>query len=190
MGHRSLRFLIALLGWNGEGYGCITAFMKAANLRTVNPWLILAGLIALCLAVGAIGGLVTEEAVVTWYPTLTKPSWTPPSRLFGPVWTTLYILMAIAAWLVWKGNQQHPGAWPALTLFFIQLALNFLWSPLFFGLRSPALGLIDIAALLIVLIPTIIAFFRQSLWAGLLLLPYLAWAAYASALNYAIWRMN
>lgn len=162
----------------------------AITPRTSNPWLVLAGLILLCVAVGAISGIATSSSVETWYSTLNKPSWTPPPWLFGPVWTTLYVLMAIAAWLVWKGSQQHPGARPALTLFFIQLVLNFLWSPLFFGLQSPALGLVDIAALLIVLILTVIAFFRQSLWAGLLMVPYLAWVAYASALNYAIWQMN
>jgi tryptophan-rich sensory protein len=158
--------------------------------HTANQWRVLAGLVVLCLAAGTTGGLVTALAVESWYPTLNKPGWTPPSWLFGPVWTVLYILMAIAAWLVWKKDTRFSGVRLALILFFTQLALNFLWPFLFFGLRSPGVGLVDIAALLVVLTLTVIAFFGQSLWAGLLMAPYLAWVAFASALNFAIWRLN
>ncbi|MCB1377601.1 MAG: tryptophan-rich sensory protein [Alphaproteobacteria bacterium] len=152
-----------------------------------NQWLVLAGFILLCLAVGGLGGWVTAQSVVDWYPTLIKPSWNPPNWIFGPVWTTLYVLMAIAAWLVWRGGGRTGGA---MVLFFSQLALNFAWSFLFFGARSPWLGLVDIAMLWVALLLTAIAFFQRSRLAGTLMLPYLAWVSFAAVLNFAIWRLN
>jgi tryptophan-rich sensory protein len=152
--------------------------------------MVLAGLIGLCLAVGVLGAIATQSAVATWYPTLVKPSWTPPSWVFPPVWTALYILMAFAAWLVWKSDTRFAGVRVAMILFFIQLALNALWSPLFFGLRSPGLALIDMALLVATLALTVWAFLTVRLSAGLLMLPYLAWLLFAAALNAAVWRMN
>jgi translocator protein len=152
-----------------------------------NKWLVLAGFLLLCLAVGGLGGWITAQSVITWYPTLNKPEWNPPSWVFGPVWTALYVMMAVAAWLVW----QKPAATrTALILFFIQLALNSLWSFLFFGARSPGLALIDILALWLALALTVHAFFKHSSSAGLLLLPYLAWVSFAAFLNFSIWRLN
>ena len=156
----------------------------------ISSWAMLAGFIALCLGVGAAGGWITARSVAEWYPTIAKPSWTPPDSLFGPVWAALYLSMAIAAWLVWRKDARFAGVRVALILFFVQLALNFLWSLLFFGLHAPGLALIDIAALLLVLALTVWAFFQQSRWAGLIMLPYLAWVGFATALNLAIWRLN
>jgi len=158
--------------------------------KRITSWAALAGFIALCLAVGALGGWMTAGSVADWYPTLAKPSWTPPNSIFGPVWTALYVLMAFAAWLVWRKDMRFAGVKAAMILFMAQLALNFLWSLLFFGLRAPGLALVDIVTLLFVLVLTVWAFFQQSRLAGLIMLPYLAWVFFAAALNFAIWRLN
>lgn len=160
------------------------------GMSRANQWIVLAGFMALCFIVGGLGSLATSQAIIDWYPALNKPSWNPPSWIFGPVWTTLYSMMALAAWLVWKKDKRFSGAPLALILFFLQLALNGLWSFLFFGMRSPAWALIDIALLLITLALTTWAFFAQSKPAGLLMLPYLAWTGFAAILNFTIWRMN
>lgn len=124
-----------------------------------------------------------------WYAELAKPAWNPPSWLFGPVWTTLYIMMAVAAWLVWQR-----GGWKAqrlpLTLYLVQWALNALWTPLFFGLQRPGLAFAEILVLLAAIIATLIAFWRVSRGAGLLLMPYALWTTFAAVLNFTIWRMN
>lgn len=152
----------------------------------MRQWLVLAGFLALCLIVGGLGGYVTAPSVVEWYPTLVKPSWQPPNWLFGPVWTVLYIMMAVAAWLVWKvGNARS-----ALTLWGAQLLLNFAWSFLFFGARSPGLALIDIIALWLAISATIFAFSFKSRLAAFLMVPYLCWVSFALALNAAIFMMN
>jgi benzodiazapine receptor len=155
-----------------------------------NQWLVLFGFVVLCLAAGGVGGLAVSQAIVDWYPTLNKPSWNPPSWVFGPVWTVLYVLMAIAAWLVWKKDVRLSGVRVALMLFFAQLVFNCLWSFAFFKLRSPAIGLVDIVILLALLLLTTRAFFNQSKAAGVLLLPYVAWASFATVLNFTIWRLN
>ncbi len=156
----------------------------------INQWLALAGFVAICLLAGALGGWITTQSVAEWYPTLNKPSWNPPSWVFAPVWTTLYVMMAVAAWLVWKKTPRAPGLRLALGLFFIQLALNCLWSFLFFGARNPAWALVDIVALLAVLAATTWAFFNHSRLAGALMLPYLAWVSFAAFLNFTIWQLN
>ena len=162
---------------------------NSALARRPRDYPALLAFVALCLAVGWIGGQVTAPAILDWYPTLAKPSWTPPNAAFPIVWTLLYVVMAISAWLVWR-RPDGPSRRPALIAFFIQLALNFLWSMLFFGLRNPFLGLIDIVLLLAAILATILLFRRVSGMAALLLLPYLAWVGYASALNLAIFRLN
>jgi tryptophan-rich sensory protein len=121
-----------------------------------------------------------------WYPTLNKPSWTPPSWLFGPVWTALYVLMAVAAWLVWKQG----AARGAMILFGAQLLLNLAWSFLFFGARSPGLGLIEIVVMWLAVAATIFAFALKSRLAALLMVPYIAWVSFATALNAAIFMLN
>lgn len=151
----------------------------------------LAVFLLLSLAAGALGGLWTAPATQPggWYSQIEKPSWTPPSWLFGPVWTALYVAMGVAAWLVWRrgGWEANRGA---LTLFFVQLVLNAAWSGLFFGLESPGLAMAEIVLLWMFILATLLAFWRVSRVAGLLLVPYLLWVTFASALNFAVWRLN
>ncbi len=145
--------------------------------------------IAVCLMAGGLGAIFTAGAVRDWYPGLTKPSWTPPGWLFGPVWTALYLMMAVAAWIVWQKRGFTHGS-GALGLFFFQLALNAAWSPLFFGLRNPLAGLLDIVPLWAAILATIVSFWRIAPAAGALLAPYWLWVSYATALNFALWKMN
>lgn len=145
--------------------------------------------VALCLAVAAAGGAVTATSVETWYPALQKPPFNPPSWVFGPVWTTLYILMGIAGWRVWR-RRGFAGRPRALTLFAVQLALNLAWSFLFFGLQQIGLALVEILVLLLAIGATTILFWRIDRLAGMLFVPYLLWVAYASLLNAALWWLN
>jgi translocator protein len=160
--------------------------MQPVDLRK-NQWLVLAGLIVLCLVTGMIGGMVSAGAIEGWYRTLAKPSWNPPDWVFGPVWTTLYVMMAVAAWLVWRTGDRVR---PAMALFGVQLALNLLWSLLFFGARSPGLALIEVVFLCGAVLLTMLAFFGRQTTAGWLFVPYLAWVSFAAVLNFAIWSMN
>lgn len=150
----------------------------------------LAASILACLAAGWIGSVFTTRSIPTWYTQLAKPSFTPPNWLFAPVWTALYILMGIALFLVWRKAPVTGAAGTALVIFLIQLALNLLWSVLFFGLRSSVLGLGDILALWVAILATMLLFLRISTVAGALLAPYLLWVSFATALNFAIWRLN
>ena len=152
-----------------------------------NQWLVLAGFILLCLVTGFIGGSATQNSIDTWYATLVKPSWNPPNWVFAPVWTLLYIMMGVAAWLVWK-TRDRIG--PAMVLFGAQLVFNLGWSLIFFGLRSPGLALIEVVFLWGSVLLTMLAFFGRSLAAGWLFVPYLAWVSFAAILNFAIWRLN
>lgn len=158
----------------------------------------LIGWVAFCLAAGWVGAAVTAPALVDWYPALLKPAWTPPDAAFPIVWTVLYLMMGVAAWLVWHrltdaGESRYGqglARWLPLFIFLLQLGFNVLWSMLFFGLRDPALGAVDILLLLAAIVATVIAFRPISSLAAALLLPYLIWVGYAAALNLAIWRMN
>ena len=156
---------------------------------TLPQWMVLALFLFICLGTAGLGAAWTNLSVGDWYTTLQKPSWNPPNWLFGPVWTLLYIGMAVAAWLVWQ-NKGFGGARLPLLLFGIQLLLNAIWSALFFGLRSPGLALADILLLWLAIVATVVTFARTSTWAAALLLPYLAWVSFATALNWTIWRMN
>ena len=124
-----------------------------------------------------------------WYSQLRKPSWTPPGYVFGPVWSFLYLSMGVAAWLVWKRGG-YMAAPVALTLFFIQLMFNGIWSWLFFGIHRPDLAFVDITILWCLILATGIAFWRQSIPAGALLVPYFLWVSFAAILNFSIWRLN
>ncbi len=124
-----------------------------------------------------------------WYKQLPKPSWNPPNSIFAPVWTLLYVLMAVAAWLVWKKAGFVPALFP-LGLFIAQLFLNAAWTWLFFGRHRPDLALIDILVLWVMLLITLISFWSREPLAGILLIPYLAWVSFATALNWAIWQKN
>jgi len=145
--------------------------------------------LALCYGAAFLGSLATDPAIPTWYAGLNKPPFTPPNWLFGPVWTLLYTLMGIAAWLVWRRRAEWQ-VWPALLFFCLQLALNVLWSFLFFGLHNPGLALVDITALGLLILATTAAFWPISRAAGVLMLPYLAWVGFAAVLNYYVWRLN
>jgi translocator protein len=152
-------------------------------------WLVLGGFLALCFGVAALGSVFTSSAMPEWYMSLEKPAFNPPSWVFGPVWTVLYAMMAVAAWLVWR-EAGFDGATAALSLFFVQLALNLAWSGIFFGLREPGWALVEIVVLWAAILGTIVLFFRHSSLAGWLLVPYLLWVSFAAVLNAAIWRLN
>lgn len=141
--------------------------------------------LAICYGAAAVGAQFMPGE---WYERLAKPTWTPPSWLFAPVWTALYGMMAVAAWLVWRRHAED-ARW-ALLLFAVQLSLNSMWSWLFFGLENPGVALVDIVALWIAILGTILAFWRLNRVAAMLLAPYLLWVSFAAALNFAIWRLN
>ena len=153
---------------------------------TAATWLGLAGWLALTFAAAFIG---SRFGPGDWYAGIEKPSWNPPNWIFGPVWTTLYVLMAIAAWLVWR-RWGFAGARTALVAYVVQLTLNAAWSWLFFGRQSPGAALADIVVLLIAIVVTLVLFWRKHRLAGALLIPYLAWVSFATALNLAIHRLN
>lgn len=146
----------------------------------------LAGWLVLCFSAGAFGSLFAPGP---WYEALAKPSFNPPGWIFGPVWTLLYALMAVAAWLVWRDHGWR-GARRPLLFFLAQLAANAAWSWLFFGLRRPDLALADILLLWVALCVTLVHFWRARRGAGALLLPYLLWVSFAVVLNFEILRLN
>ena len=158
-------------------------------MKQKQLWISFVIFILLCFFVEIVGSFWTKETVLTWYPSLVKPSWTPPDWLFGPVWSFLYMMIAVAGWLIYRAEYSHQRT-VALTLYGIQLALNFIWSFLFFSLRSPALGLIDIVFLCFLISLTIIKAWPVRPLASLLLIPYLLWVMYATSLNAAIWLLN
>lgn len=148
--------------------------------------LALAGWLALCFSVASLGAIFMPGE---WYASLKKPSWNPPPWIFAPVWSALYAMMAVAAWLVWKrggfSTQRRP-----LALFLAQLALNALWTPLFFGLHRPGLAFLEILLLWLAIAATLLAFRPVNSAAAWLLAPYLTWVSFAAALNFALWRLN
>ncbi|MCX7766736.1 MAG: tryptophan-rich sensory protein [Candidatus Sumerlaeia bacterium] len=145
--------------------------------------------IMICLMAGFIGSIVTTPAIPDWYATLQKPAFTPPNWVFAPVWTTLYVLMGISLFLVWRLPFTKTTA-SAIIVFGIQLFFNICWSILFFGFKSPLLAFIDIIFLWIAILLTIIKFYKVSAIASLLLIPYLLWVSFASILNLAIVVLN
>ena len=146
--------------------------------------------VGLCLGVGALGSVVTTPKIPTWYAGLTKPDWTPPDWVFPLAWTTLYVLMAVALWRLWQLHAPSPQRRQAVTLFFLQLALNALWSPVFFGLEAIGAALVVILALWTAILATMLACMRIDRTAAALLSPYLLWVSYATALNAAILGLN
>lgn len=147
-------------------------------------------MVVLCVTVGYLSGLVTRESILTWYVTLNKPSFNPPNWVFAPVWTLLYIMMGVAAGMVWISNSDEQTTKKALGFFAIQLGLNALWSYLFFGLHNPLLALIEIILLWLMIFETYNMFKKINKTVGLLLLPYLAWVSFAAILNASIWWLN
>ena len=145
--------------------------------------------VAICFGAAAVGAWFTDSSVKTWYPGLLKPAGTPPSWVFGPVWSALYLLMGTAAWLVWQERQAHDVRLP-LGLFFCQLLLNAAWSLIFFGMQRPGLALVEILILLLAIVLTAMSFLGCSRPAFWMLTPYLGWVGYATYLNVGIWRLN
>jgi tryptophan-rich sensory protein len=141
-------------------------------------WLVRVVFLAVCLAAAGLGAAWTNTSVATWYSALEKPSWNPPDWVFGPVWTCLYVAMAVAAWLVWREKGTVDARTPLL-LFAGQLIFNVAWSFLFFALRNPGLAFVDVVLLWLCILATILAFGRVSTWAAALLVPYLAWVSFA-----------
>ncbi len=162
---------------------------KRTDLGTGRDLLALALLVGICLGIGGLGGAVTASSVNEWYPTLNKPSFNPPNWVFGPVWTTLYVMMGIAAWRVWRAADRDTARGP-LALFALQLAVNLGWSIAFFGLRDPGLAVAVILTLDLLVLATAHMFRRIDGLAALLLVPYLAWITFATVLNVAVWRLN
>ena len=160
----------------------MTAISKRTQFAGLVAWLVITFLAA------GIGSLAIMQAE-TFYAQLVRPSWAPPSAVFGPVWTVLYALMGIAAWLVWREGG-FSAARTALTLFLLQIAVNALWSWLFLGWHLGALSFAFILLLWILIAATLVTFLRTQPLAGILLVPYLLWVSFASVLNYTIWQLN
>lgn len=154
-----------------------------------SPLLRWSGLLAwivICLAAGGLGAWATTPEIEGWYTTIEKPSWNPPDYVFGPVWTTLYVLMGVAAWRVWTRATTGKSLW----LFAVQLLLNVAWSWIFFRWHQPGWAFAEIVVLWAAIVATTTAFYRKDVWAAVLMAPYLAWVTFAAVLNFAIWRLN
>ncbi len=146
--------------------------------------------VILCEAVGILGSVFTAPAIPSWYANLKKPSFSPPNWLFGPVWTLLYALMGISAYLIWQEGIERREVKNAFFLFALQLILNFLWSFFFFKLQSPFHALIEIVLLWLLILATIVSFYSLNKTAAYLLIPYLLWVSFATLLNFSIYRLN
>jgi len=145
--------------------------------------------IILTFSAAVLGSVFTNLTLKTWYQTIKKPSWNPPSKVFAPVWTILYIMMAVTGWLIWERLPQKVFSVP-MTFFFIQLVLNALWSGIFFALRSPGWAFLEIILLWAFIVLTMISFWTVYWIAGVLFLPYFLWVSFAAFLNFTIWRLN
>jgi benzodiazapine receptor len=163
----------------------------ASEDRSVHPadWLMLLGFIALCVGAAFVGGLLTLPGLGTWYRGLHKPGWTPPYWIFGPVWSALYLVMAVAAWLVWRRRRSVRVVIPLL-LFVEQLILNVAWPGVFFSLRNPALAAGEVLLLWFSIFITVLAFRSISMLAAGLMEIYLLWVTFAATLTIAIWHLN
>jgi tryptophan-rich sensory protein len=165
---------------------------RLASLPARRPIGSLAIAVVACVVVGGSGSVFTVLGLESWYPSLTRPAFAPPNWVFGPVWTTLFVLMGIAVWLVWRrvSGENARTARRGLWVFAGQFVLNLAWSAAFFGLRSIVLGLVVIVALWFAILATVVLFARVDRRAALLLVPYLAWVTVAASLNYAFWTLN
>jgi len=163
--------------------------MNTTSSPSPSAWvrsLALAGWLAACFAAASLGAVFMPGE---WYASLQKPTWNPPGWVFGPVWTVLYTMMAVAAWLVWRRGGFAARRGPLLT-FLAQLALNAFWTPLFFGLHWPGIAFAEITLLWLAIAATLVAFWLVSRTAAWLLAPYLAWVSFAAVLNFTLWRLN
>jgi benzodiazapine receptor len=157
------------------------------NLRNIGKLVLC---LILCEGAGGIGSIFTIGAIPTWYAALQKPAFTPPNAVFAPIWFSLYLLMAVAVFLIWLRGLEDREAITSFTFFWVQLVVNVLWSVIFFGMKSPLGGVVLIIILWLLILYTIIRFFRISRVAGSLLVPYLAWVSVASYLNIGVWLLN
>ena len=164
--------------------------MKSSETNVIHSYPMLAAAILFCLLVGSLGSFVTTPGPGSWYSTLEKPFFAPPPWVFAPVWITLFILMGIALYLVWQSGTEKKEVQVALGIFCVQFFLNVIWSFLFFGMKSPLLGFIDIVLLWVMIVLTIRAFYRVNTTAAYLLIPYIAWVTLATALNGSIYFIN
>lgn len=155
-----------------------------------TTFLKLLGFILVSEALGIIGSVFTIPSIPTWYATLNKPFFNPPNWVFGPAWTILYLLLGVAAFLVWEKGWKKKEVRGALTIFAIQFILNIAWTPLFFGLKSPGLALVEIIILWLFILLTIVKFYQISKPAGIILIPYILWVTFATVLNFAVVRLN
>ncbi len=146
--------------------------------------------IFICMAVGGISGYLTASEIPGWYMSLNKPGFNPPNWIFAPVWTTLYILMGISFWLIWKSSAEEAVKNRAMLFFIIQLVLNFFWSIIFFSFHQLGFAMAEIVLLWIFILFSIISFYPISKAASYLLIPYICWVSFASILNFAVWRLN
>ncbi|MBK7443265.1 MAG: tryptophan-rich sensory protein [Bacteroidetes bacterium] len=161
----------------------------AATKRLPTAWKFIIAII-LCESVGIISGLLASANNNPWFDALNKPTWNPPAYLFGPVWTTLYLLMGISLGIIWNNNSTEPNKRKAYFLFALQLFLNFWWSIIFFHFHSPAFALLDIIIMVVIIIITIFTFSSFSKLAAWLLVPYISWVSFATILNFTIWNLN
>lgn len=154
-----------------------------------NNWKLVICII-ICQSVGIISGLLTTTENNAWYTTIVKPDWNPPGYLFGPVWTILYLLMAISLWIIWKSNAAENQKTQACVFFAAQLFLNFWWSILFFKFHSPIAAFVEIIVMIVLILFTIFKFSKISKTAAWLLVPYISWVCFAAILNYNLWELN
>ncbi len=164
--------------------------MESSNKITIQSYPKLAAAILFCVILGSLGSIVTITGPGSWYSSLEKPFFAPPNWLFAPMWITLFVLMGIALYLIWESGTERRDVQIALGIFGLQFLLNVLWSFLFFGMKSPLLGFIDILLLWVMILLTIRAFYQVKKSAAYFLIPYIAWVTLASALNGAIYFMN
>jgi translocator protein len=158
-------------------------------MRTIDIFSVI-GAILLCEAAGGIGSIAMVSSLPDWYTTLNKPPFNPPGWVFGPVWTALSALMGVAAWMVWNKGIDNQAVRTGLILFAVQLVLNMLWSFVFFYFKQPGWAFVEIVALWIAILLTMVWFFRVSTTAGILLIPYILWVSFASVLNFSLWWLN
>ncbi|MGD0355054.1 MAG: TspO/MBR family protein [Dehalococcoidia bacterium] len=163
---------------------------KAGSEKGIRDWLKLLISLVICIGAGLLGSLSTRGSILTWYSLLQKPSFTPPSWLFAPIWFLLYILMGISVFLIWRRGFRQFQVRESIIIFIVQLFLNALWSYAFFGLKSTLIGLLVIVPLWTAILLTILNFYKVSKTASLLLIPYILWVSYATVLNFAFYLLN
>jgi translocator protein len=182
---------------NLQGGLSLVGFINKQNMETTTTsitslsttWKLIISIL-ICQSVGIISGLLTTAQNNVWYDTIVKPSWNPPGYLFGPVWTVLYLLMAISLWIVWKSDFYEPMKQEAMLFFASQLFLNFWWTILFFKFHSPIVAFIEIIVMIVLIFITIYRFSEISKTAAWLLVPYISWVCFAAILNYNLWKLN